>query len=185
MSCALTFVSVINLNKNKMQNIGIFYGSSTGNTEAVAKQLQKELGEDKVETFDVAEAKLADLENFSNIILGTSTWGIGDLQDDFEDFLSELSNANLSGKKLAIYGLGDQYSYSDSFVDGMGEIYELLKDKSCELVGEIPTEGYEYDSSRAEKEGQLVGLALDADNQDELTASRLKSWAEQIRNQFN
>jgi len=168
-----------------MQNIGIFYGSSTGNTETVAKQLQEELGQDNAVTFDVADAKASDLENFSNIILGTSTWGIGDLQDDFEDFLSEISNANLSGKKVAIFGLGDQYSYSDSFVDGMGEIYELLEDKSCDLIGETSTDGYEYDATRAEKDGQLVGLAIDVENQDDLTAPRIKSWAEQIKNQFN
>lgn len=168
-----------------MQNVGIFYGSSTGNTETVAKQVQKEFGKDNAQMFDVAEAKSGDIENFSNIIFGTSTWGIGDLQDDFEDFLSEISKANLEGKKIAIFGLGDQFSYSDSFVDGLGEIYENLEDKGCELIGETSTDGYEYDETKAEVDGQFVGLALDEDNQSDLTSERITNWVQQLKNQFN
>lgn len=168
-----------------MQDIGVFYGSSTGNTEAVAKLIQKEFGEEKTFIFDVADAKAGDIEKFTNLIFGTSTWGIGDLQDDFEDFLSELSNANLDGKKIALFGLGDQFSYSDSFVDGLGEIYEFLEDKNCELVGKTTTEGYEYDETKAEKDGLLVGLVLDEDNQSELSSQRIKAWVEQLKNQLN
>ncbi|WP_421919403.1 flavodoxin [Marinifilum sp.] len=168
-----------------MQNIGIFYGSSTGNTETVAKQIQAKLGADNATTFDVADAKAGDIEKFTNIIFGTSTWGIGDLQDDFEGFLTEISNANLNGKKVALFGLGDQYSYSDSFVDGMGEIYEALDNKNCELVGETSTDGYEYDASKAEKDGKLVGLALDLENQDDQTEARVSEWVAELKNQFN
>lgn len=168
-----------------MQNVGIFYGSSTGNTETVAKQVQKELGEDNAKTFDVAEAKACDIEKFANIIFGTSTWGIGDLQDDFEDFLSEISKANLTGKKVAIFGLGDQSSYSDSFVDGLGEIHENLEGKGCELIGETSVEGYEYDETRAEIDGQFVGLVLDEENQSDLTNERVTNWVEQLKSQFN
>lgn len=168
-----------------MQNIGIFYGSSTGNTEATAKLIQSELGDDNATIFDVADAKVGELEKFTNLIFGTSTWGIGDLQDDFEGFLSELSNADLSGKKVAVFGLGDQSSYSDSFVDGVGELYELLEDKSCELIGEISNEGYEYDASKAERDGNFVGLIIDEDNQGELTKERVKLWVENLSSQFN
>lgn len=180
-----TFVGIFNLNKNKMQNIGIFYGSSTGNTEAVAKKIQEELGTDIASTIDVVDASAADLEKFNNLILGTSTWGIGDLQDDFEGFLSEITNANMDGKKVALFGLGDQYSYSDSFVDGMGELYETLEEQNCELVGETSTDGYEYDASRAEKDGKLVGLAIDIENQDDQTADRVANWVAELKNQFN
>lgn len=167
-----------------MQNIGIFYGSLTGNTEAVAKLIQVELGKDIATTIDVSSAKSKDVEQFKNLIFGTSTLGCGDLQDDFEDFLSELSKASLEGCKVALFGLGDQDGFSDSFVDGVGEIYELLKDKNCELIGETSIEGYDYDSSNAEKDGQFVGLILDEDNQSEMTAERVKSWVEQLKNQF-
>lgn len=167
-----------------MKNIGIFYGSSTGNTEEIAKQLQQEFGEETANIFNVSEASTADIEQFDNLIFGTSTWGIGDLQDDFEAFIPEISNANMAGKKVALFGLGDQYSYADSFVDAMGEIYELLQEKNCETIGETSTETYEYDASKAEKEGNLVGLAIDIENQDDKTNERISLWVEQLKKQF-
>lgn len=168
-----------------MQNIGIFYGSSTGNTKGAAKQLQTELGIDNVQIFDVANAKASDIEQFDNLIFGASTWGIGDMQDDFEDFMSEIDSVNLEGKKVAIYGFGDQDTYDDSFVDAIGEIYEAIRNKGCQVVGKIPTDGYEYDKSRAEVNGQFVGLPLDDENQSDLTHQRVKVWVERLKSQFN
>ncbi|MEA3505393.1 MAG: flavodoxin [Bacteroidota bacterium] len=168
-----------------MKNIGIFYGSSTGNTEAAAKQIQKELGEGIAKTFDVANAKASDIEQFSNLIFGSSTWGIGDMQDDFEDFLSQIKKANLEGKKAAIFGFGDQEMYADSYVDAIGEIYETLDGKGCQIVGKVSTDGYEYDESKAVVDGQFVGLPLDEENQSNLTDNRIKHWVEQLKNEFN
>lgn len=168
-----------------MQNIGIFHGSSTGNTEAAAKQIQQELGTGIAKTFDVANAKAGDIEQFSNLIFGSSTWGIGDMQDDFEDFLSEIASANLEGKKVAIFGYGDQDTYADSFVDAIGQIYEALENKGCEIVGKIPVDGYEYDESKAEVDGQFIGLPLDEENQSNLSDERIKKWVEQLKSQFN
>ncbi len=167
-----------------MENIGIFYGSSTGNTEAAAKQIQKEFGEDIATTFDVNNAKAIDIEQFSNLILGSSTWGIGDIQDDFDNFLSEISSANLKGKNIAIFGYGDQETYADSFVDAIGIIYEALENKGCKIVGKIPTEGYQYDSSKAEIDGKLIGLPLDDENQCNLTNERIKIWVQQLKECF-
>ena len=168
-----------------MQNVGIFYGSDTGNTEDAAKLLQKEFGSDKVQIFDVAKAKADDMKPFSNLIFGASTWGEGDMQEDFEEFISEIQSANLEGKKIAIFGCGDQEAYADSFVDAIGLIYEALDEKGCEVVGKISTEGYEYDESQAEVGGQFVGLPLDDDNESDLTGDRIKKWVEQLKKEFN
>ena len=168
-----------------MQSVGIFYGSSTGNTQAAAEQLQKEFGVDKAEIFDVADVMASDIDKFSNVIFGSSTWGIGDLQDDFETFLSEIIKANLEGKKVAIFGLGDQYAYSDSFVDAIGQIYENLRDSGCDLLGKTRVDGYEYDETKAEIDGQFVGLVLDEENQSDLTNKRIKDWVEELKGQFN
>lgn len=167
-----------------MQNIGIFYGSSTGNTESAAKQIQQELSAEISDIFEVTNAKANDIEKYSNIIFGASTWGIGDMQDDFEGFLSEIQKANLEGKKVAIFGYGDQETYADSFVDAIGQIYEALENKACEVVGKIPTDGYEYDESKAEVDGQFVGLPLDEENQNNLSDERIAKWVEQLKSQF-
>jgi flavodoxin I len=168
-----------------MQNVGIFYGSSTGNTEEAAKQIQQEIGADAAEVFNVANASTADLEKFDNLIFGCSTWGIGDMQDDFEDFLSEISNANLEGKKVAIFGYGDQDTYPDSFVDAIGEIYENIQGKGCEVIGKVATDDYDYDDSRAEIAGEFVGLPLDEENQSNMTDDRIEKWVQFLKGKFN
>lgn len=167
-----------------MQKVGIFYGSDTGNTEAAAQLIQEELGADNATIFNVADAKGSDMEEFSNLIFGASTMGIGDIQYDFEDFLPEIEAADLNGKKVAIFGLGDQYSYPDSFVDAIGDIYEKLDGKGCQVVGHVPTDGYDYDESRGEINGQFVGLPLDEENQGDLTSERIKEWVSKIKNEF-
>jgi flavodoxin I len=168
-----------------MQSVGIFYGSSTGNTETAAKLIVKELGSDIATALDVAKAKASDLESFTNIIFGASTWGDGDIQDDFEDFLDEIASANLAGKKVAIFGLGDQDMYPDSFVDAIGDIYNKLQGKACEIVGAVSTDGYEFDESRAVIDGKFAGLPLDEENQDDLTHERITKWVDQLKVVFN
>ncbi len=168
-----------------MEKTGIFYGSSSGNSEAAAQQIQKEFGADVATIFDVSSAKATDVEQFSNIIFGCSTLEIGELEYDFDDFMPELKAANLEGKKVAIFGLGDQESYPDSFVDSIGLIYEVLQEKGCEVVGKVSTDGYDYDVSKAEIDGQLMGLALDEENQGDLTNERIKNWVENLKKEFD
>ena len=105
-----------------MSKIGIFYGSSTGSTSEVAQRLAKALGAE-ANVYDVAGADAADAAAFDVLLLGSSTWGIGDLQDDWEDFLPKLAEQNLAGKKVALFGCGDADSYPDSFCEAL---YGLL-----------------------------------------------------------
>jgi flavodoxin I len=168
-----------------MEKVGIFFGSSTGNTETVAKQIQKELGEDIAQVKEVTDTSASDLEGFSNIIFGASTWGIGDMQDDFDVFLNEIENASLEGKKVAIFGCGDQDTYADSFVDAIGIIYETIANKGCKVVGKISKDGYNYDASKAEVNNELIGLPIDEENQDNLTNERIKKWVQQLKNELN
>ena len=167
-----------------MKIIGIFYGSSRGNTEGVAKQIQAEFGADNAQVFDVAKATKDDLEKFDNLIFGTSTWGFGELQDDFDGFMKQIEAANLSGKTVALFGCGDQESYSDTFVDGMGLVWQSLQGKGCNIVGQTSTEGYSYSNSQSDVEGKFVGLAIDENNQSDQTADRVKAWVEVLKNAF-
>ena len=167
-----------------MKKIGIFYGSNSGNTESVANKLQDLFGAANADLINVSNAKVTDFDQYDNIILGTSTWGIGDLQDDWESFLPNLKKANLAGKKVALFGVGDSMSYADSFVDGMGELYDTVEN-SATVVGFTATDGYSYDASKAEKDGKFVGLAIDEDNESNKTDSRAAAWVEELKQQFN
>jgi flavodoxin I len=180
---ALYLIVIVKLIISDMKNIGIFYGSSTGNTEDAAKYMKDKLG-DAAKTHNVSNSTASDLEGYSNLVIGCSTWGFGELQDDFIGFMDELESANLGGKKVALFGFGDQDSYSDTFVDAIGMIYDAIEKKGCEIIGKVPTDGYEYEESVAEKNGEFVGLPLDEENQADMTDERLDNWIEVLKSRF-
>lgn len=161
-----------------MRPIAIIYGSSGDNTKSVAEKISTKFPDSTL--IDVSNLKVSELDSFDNLILGTSTWGMGDLQDDWDGFLPELKKANLDGKTIALFGLGDSYSYSDSFVDSMGIIYEAIKDKGCTIIGSVSKAGYSFDASRAYNGSEFVGLPLDEDNEFNLTESRINDWVDTI-----
>jgi flavodoxin I len=166
-----------------MKKIGVFYGSSTGNTELVADKIQILFGEELVDVHNIDSIEVKDVESYQYLIFGTSTWGMGDLQDDWEDFLSLLKEVNFKGKKLALFGLGDQEVYTDSFVNGMGKLYKHLP-KGTNIVGKWPIEAYRFRESEAVQDGRFVGLALDYDNEPKLTDELLKYWVDQLEKEF-
>lgn len=167
-----------------MSKIAIVYGSTTDNTKNIAETIAKKLSGENITLLDVSKLKAGDLDAFSNLIFGTSTWGLGDLQDDWDVYISNLESANLSGKTIAFFGLGDSGSYPDTFVDGMGILYETLANKGAALIGEFPTDGYNFDTSRAEINGKFVGVAIDEDNESSETDNRLNAWIESIKPLF-
>lgn len=167
-----------------MAKIGIFYGSSTGNTELVAEKIREAFGKDKADLLNVDEASVDDVLRYTYLVFGTSTWGVGDMQDDWEDFAEELKEADLKGRKIALFGVGDQDTYPESFADGMGTLYARLKKSGAGFVGEWPVDGYIFDDSNALKGKKFVGLPLDLDNQDDLTDERIKKWLGQLKKVF-
>jgi flavodoxin I len=134
---------------------------------------------------DVSTLKPIDLEQYDNLILGTSTWGMGDLQDDWDAFIPRLEAAKLDGKTIALFGLGDCESYSDTFVDGMGIIFETIRQKNCKFTGTTSIEGYSFSESRAVNNVFFVGLPLDEDNESDLSEERLTKWVDQNNNRFS
>jgi flavodoxin I len=167
-----------------MGTIGLFYGSSTGNTKDAAEQIKAAMGGDAMSVQNIAGAKAETLAAFDTLILGTSTWGFGDWQDDWAGFQPEFNKVDWSRKRVALFGLGDQYGYADTFVDAMGLLYEALVAKNATVVGAWAGQDYDFESSTAHRDGQFVGLALDADNQSNLTASRVKEWVQQVRREL-
>jgi flavodoxin I len=166
-----------------MAKIGVFYGSSTGNSEKVAEKIVQAFGADNAVSINVEDAGSEDLDKYKYLILGTSTWGIGDMQDDWEEFIVNVEKADLKNKKIALFGLGDQEVYSDSFVDGMGKLYQRLKDKAT-IVGQWPVKGYLFDESVAVEGDKFVGLALDEDNQSRFTDERILKWVKMLQKEF-
>jgi flavodoxin I len=169
----------------KMSQIGLFFGTQTGNTQTIAEMIQKEMGGNSVVSLhDVANADIDDFSGYQALIIGCPTWNIGELQADWEGLYDELENVDFSGKKVAYFGPGDQVGYADNFQDAMGILEERISAQGGTTVGYWPTDGYEFSESKAIRDGKFVGLALDEDNQSELTAQRIKAWVAQIKSEF-
>lgn len=166
-----------------MKKIGIFYGSSNGTTADIAERIAAKLGIDKASVFDIGSTTVDAVAPYDILLLGSSTWGVGDLQDDWESFLPKLKQADLNGKSVAIFGTGDAASFGDSFCDAIGTIYTALKNTGCNFCGSVPTDGYTYDGSTAEIDGRFVGLPLDEMNEDNQTDTRIDQWIGQLKNE--
>ena len=165
-------------------SIGIFYGSNGGATKDVANEIKKELNLD-ADVIDIADATKKIFNQYDKFILGTSTWGEGDLQDDWEDNLDMFKELNFSGKTVALFGVGDQVSYEDTFVDGMNILYEIVKKNGASIVGDKwPAESYDFSESLSLKDGIFIGLVIDDDNQDEQTSTRIKEWTNKIKKNY-
>lgn len=168
-----------------MSQIGLFVGSTTGKTEEAAEMVQKEFGgEDVVTILNVAEVEASDMENYDKIIVGCPTWDIGALQSDWEGLFDDLDDVDFNGKKVAYFGTGDQIGYADNFQDAMGILEDKISGLGGTTVGHWPTDGYEHEESKGVKNGKFVGLALDEDNQPELSDDRIKKWVAQLKSEF-
>jgi flavodoxin I len=155
----------------------VIYGSSTGTCEAIAEKIGSRLGAEVLNVQDLTADVVAANDN---LILGTSTWGAGELQDDWYDGINVLKSADLSAKTIALFGCGDCESYGDTFVGGIGELYDAVKSSGANIVGAVSTDGYTFDDSAAVVDGQFVGLPLDDVNEDDKTDGRIDAWIAQI-----
>ena len=170
-----------------MAKIGIFYGSTTGNTEMVAQEIQKLLGEDLVDLHDVESADKEQINDYELLLFGIPTWDIGELQEDWEDWIDNLNDPDvkLEGKKVAVFGVGDQEGYPDTFGDALKAVYDKLKARNAIIVcDKWPKDSYNFETSLGVKDGYLLGLMIDEDSQAELTQERIETYTEELKKFF-
>jgi flavodoxin I len=170
-----------------MREIGLFYGSTDGHTAAVAAQIAAEFttsGLATVELFDVAEFYLDEMLTFDRLILGISTWNTGQLQRDWENVFDEFDTLDLSGKTVALFGLGDQVGYANTFADALFFLADKVRQRGATLIGKWSAEDYEYTESWAVEDGYFLGLVLDEETQPTLTPLRIQTWVQQLLVEF-
>lgn len=167
-----------------MKKIGIFYGSTTGATESIAEKIANKLSSHSVTISEISETTIEKINECEVILFGASTWGLGELQDDWEQFEGSISKINTDGKLFALFGTGDQSSYPDTFVDSLGIIANELKKSDAKIIGEWSKNGYEFDDSKALFDEKFIGLAIDEDNQSDLTDQRINDWSSLILEQI-
>ena len=157
----------------------VVYGSSTGTCESIAQTIAEKLG---VDAIDAAANVSADtIKTHDNLLLGTSTWGAGELQDDWYDALKTIKAEGLEGKTVAVFGCGDCEAYCDTFCGGMKELHDAAEAAGARVIGSVDAAGYSYEDSEAVVDGRFVGLALDDVNEDDKTEQRIEAWLEEIK----
>lgn len=163
--------------------IGLFYGSTTCYTEMAAEKIRSILGEDLVDIYNVKDSPLSLMADYDLLILGISTWDFGEIQEDWNELWDQIGVSALTGKTVALFGLGDQEGYGEWYLDAMGMLHDELKKTGAHFVGYWPNdESYQFDASKAltEDKTHFVGLALDEDSQYEMSDTRIATWVEQI-----
>lgn len=167
--------------------IGLFYGSTNGNTASVATLIQREFAEQvgvDVELFDIADYYLEEMLDFDYLILGIPTWNVGQLQRDWDAIIEEFDQIDLHGKQGAVFGLGDQRGYPDTFGDAVFFVADKLESRGVKLVGSWPPEGYSFSASWALRDGRFIGLMIDEDNEADFTPARVSAWVRQLIDEF-
>jgi flavodoxin I len=167
-----------------MPETGLFFSSSTGNCQTIARIITNCFKPHAVEVHDVMHTKGSLIDNYKNLIFGIPTWSKSKIHEDWQDFLPQVPIGLLKRKKIAIYGSADQRTYPDNFADGMGILYLWLLEHQGRIVGSWPTTGYAFRRSQAMVNGKFIGLVLDEDVQPHLTKTRVAQWVDQLKTEF-
>jgi flavodoxin I len=171
-----------------MAKIGIFYGSTSGVTQELAERIHELIGEDVADLVSMEEDfnDYNDFLQYDYLLLGCSTWGAGEVQNNWREPLFELDidKPDFSGKTVAIFGPGDCTGHGKHFVGALGIIYEQFKALGAKVVGAVSPEDYSFEKSTAIWEGKFVGLPLDEVNESEKTERRIADWLEQLKADF-
>jgi flavodoxin I len=112
---------------------------------------------------------------------GADSFRFGTAWDSYVEVIPELK---LTGKPVAILGLGDSSSYSDYFCDAMEELHSAFRQAGARMVGSVPTDGYSFNASKSVLHGRFCGLPIDEDSEPDLTAERLNAWAAQLNREM-
>jgi flavodoxin I len=168
-----------------MNKTGIFYSFNSTKTAKAGEKIITEFGADFNIVANNAEELTEELFlSYTNLILGVPTWFDGELPNYWDEFVPALEDLNLKGKTIAIYGLGNQVEYPENFGDAVGIMAELVQERGAKVVGYTSTDGYSYESSRAEVDGHFLGLLLDQETQPRLTKERITNWVKELKVQF-
>ena len=104
------------------------------------------------------------------VVAGADTERSGTGWDEL--YYDSMSDLDLSGKKVAVFGLGDSVSYAENYSDAAGELHDVFEKLGCQMYGYVSQEGYLHEDSKAIRGDKFCGLLLDMVNQEELTTER-------------
>lgn len=168
-----------------MNKTAIIYSFNAKKTGKVAERIKEAFDDSSVEMVNAEDITETLFLSYDQIIMGVPTWFDGELPNYWDEFVPALEDMDLKGKKIALYGLGDQKGYPENFLDGLGLMANILEGQGVTLLGFTSTEGYEFESSLSVRGDQFAGLAIDYENQGSMNKERISAWVAQLRNEFS
>lgn len=168
-----------------MKKIGLFFGVETSKTAKIGKKIKEAFGNADIDVVAIEEASAKDFEKYDNIIAGAATWFDGELPTYWDELVPDLESVKMKGKKVAIFGLGDQVKYPDNFADGIGILAKLFETNGAKVVGLTSSDGYKFDHSQALRDGKFLGLVIDYENQANKNDERISGWVKQLKEELN
>lgn len=170
-----------------MLNTAIVYGSTTRYTERVAAKIQEQPGFEHADLLDIEDIKPEAILDYDFILFGIPTWDYGEIQTSWQNIWENLDTLDMTDKIVAFFGAGDQLGYSEWFVDAMGLLHDKIVARGAIAIGEWPITGYEFNSQKsltADKK-HFVGLAIDDENQPDMTEARIEKWCASLRDSIS
>ena len=169
-------------------SVGIYFATTTGKTEDIAERLHDTLpsAESPKDLADVSD--LDELSALDGIICGIPTWNTGADSERsgtaWDTLLEEIGSLNLSGKKVAIFGLGDSSTYTENFCDAMEELHSYFVKAGASMVGYVNKTEYTFEESKSVIGDSFCGLPLDEDSESDMTDDRLANWSNQLKKEI-
>ena len=167
-----------------MSKTAIIYSFHTQKSKKVAEKIIDAFGKDKIDAINAEEITTVTFEKYDNFILSAPTWFDGELPNYWDEFVPDLEEMDLKKKTFAVFGLGDQKGYPENFCDAIGILVEILEDCGANIIGKTPNEGYDFESSKALRGDEFVGLLLDQENQARQTQKRVENWVAQLKKEM-
>jgi flavodoxin I len=167
-----------------MEKVSLIYSFNSNKTSKVAEKIKEAFGGDNLELINAETLTEEEFLKNKVAILGVPTWFDGELPNYWDEFGPILEELDLKDRTYALYGLGDQKGYPDNFLDAVGLMTEILEKRGARIIGHTSTEGYHFHKSRAARENQFTGLAIDFENQATQNSARVKKWVEDLKQQL-
>lgn len=155
----------------------LFYGTQSGMSPNIAADIGDMLSDYIDEVVDIGTATASDLQNEDFLVLGGGTFGSGELTSDWERFWPQMDTIDFTGKKVALFSLGDAWAYGDNFCSVMRMFQDKIQQRGGQIIGRgAPASEYNFDHSEAVEDGFFIGAALDEMNESRQTPRRLRQW---------
>lgn len=167
-----------------MINIAIAYSFNSIKSAKIAQKIADNIKNVSVENINAESCRGLELLKYDGLILSVPTWFDGELPNYWDELLPDLDQLNFKGKKVALFGLGDQKNYPENFCDAVGILAEIFEKKGADLVGYTSISGYNFESSKAQRNDHFCGLLLDQENQSKMTDERIIQWINQLESEF-